>query len=72
MDDPAAKATGWLVNPRCKRDGATPEPRTTKHLFIRLDLLKEEIASWVDKASVEGGWSANCQTITQSWIKRGL
>lgn len=70
--DVQAKATGWLINPRCKLDGATPERRKTKHLYLRLDALKDEIKSWSDKASVDGSWSANCIQIVNSWIQKGL
>jgi methionyl-tRNA synthetase len=49
-------------------DGASPEPRATKHLFLRLDILKDDIVSWFHGASEL--WSANCVAITQSWIDR--
>jgi methionyl-tRNA synthetase len=65
-----SKPTGWLINPRCKLDGATPEPRPTKHLFLRLDALKDDVVSWFRSANKE--WSANCVAITESWISRGL
>lgn len=71
-DDVVSKATGWLINPRCKLDGATPEKRKTKHLYLRLDALRDQIVSWFEKASKEGDWSANCIAITQSWIDKGL
>ncbi|KAL1993287.1 hypothetical protein VTN49DRAFT_3236 [Thermomyces lanuginosus] len=71
-EDVVTKATGWLINPRCKLDGATPERRKTKHLYLRLDALRDQIVSWFDKASKEGGWSSNCIAITQSWIDKGL
>ncbi|KAI0386019.1 tRNA synthetases class I (M)-domain-containing protein [Hypomontagnella monticulosa] len=66
------KATGWLLNPRCKLDGATPERRKTKHLYLRLDALQPEIKSWLDTASNSKEWSSNAQAITQSWIHDGL
>jgi methionyl-tRNA synthetase len=65
-----AKATGWLLNPRCKRDGATPEKRRTKHLYIRLDSLTDEIVTWFK--DVSQGWTANAVAITQAWIDKGL
>ncbi|OJJ47331.1 hypothetical protein ASPZODRAFT_2128988 [Penicilliopsis zonata CBS 506.65] len=71
-EDVVSKATGWLINPRCKLDGATPERRKTKHLYLRLDLLKDKIVPWFEKASKEGEWSANCIAIVQSWIDKGL
>ncbi|KAL2271490.1 hypothetical protein VTJ83DRAFT_861 [Remersonia thermophila] len=64
------KATGWLINPRCKLDGATPERRKTKHLYLRLDALQNEIKEWLEVA--EKGWSANCVAITHSWLDQGL
>ncbi|RFU27260.1 hypothetical protein B7463_g9079, partial [Scytalidium lignicola] len=64
------EATGWLLNPRCKLDGATPEKRKTKHLYLRLDMLQDEIVSWFSKA--KEGWSSNCISITQAWIDKGL
>ncbi|KAL1873819.1 hypothetical protein VTK73DRAFT_734 [Phialemonium thermophilum] len=63
-------ATGWLLNPRCKLDGAKPEKRKTKHFYLRLDALKDEIIPWLE--SVKEGWSQNCVAITQSWIDKGL
>lgn len=67
-----SKPTGWLLNPHCKLDGAPPEKRKTKHLYLRLDALRDRIVEWFHKASKEGEWSANCISITQSWIDRGL
>ncbi|KAK7752644.1 hypothetical protein SLS62_005413 [Diatrype stigma] len=64
------RSTGWLINPRCKLDGATPERRATKHLFLRLDALQDEMVKWFSGASAE--WSANCIAITKSWIDKGL
>ena len=64
------KATGWLLNPRCKLDGAKPERRKTKHLFLRLDTLSGDIVSWFD--TIKSGFSANAISITQSWIDKGL
>ncbi|KAK7532083.1 methionyl-tRNA synthetase [Phyllosticta citribraziliensis] len=66
------KATGFLINPRCKLDGAAPVKRETKHIYIRLDELKDKIIEWFNEASTEGKWSANCIHITQSWIDKGL
>ncbi|KAI2619273.1 tRNA synthetases class I (M)-domain-containing protein [Hypoxylon sp. NC1633] len=66
------KATGWLLNPRCKLDGATPERRRTKHLYLRLDALQSEVKSWLDDGSNSKDWSSNAIAITQSWITDGL
>lgn len=65
------KATGWLINPRCKLDGATPERRMTKHLYLRLDALQKEIVSWLENGASKE-WAPNAIAITQSWIENGL
>jgi hypothetical protein len=69
-EDTDTKGTGWLINPRCKLDGAKPEKRSTKHLFLRLDSLTDKTVAWF-KGSSEG-WTANAVAITQSWIDKGL
>lgn len=61
-----------LKNPRCKLDGATPEPRETKHVFILLDKLQENVAEWSKKSHEDGEWSDNGVNITKSWITEGL
>lgn len=38
-----AKAIGWLLNPRYKLNGAKPEKRNIKHLFLYLDSLADKI-----------------------------
>ena len=65
-----SKATGWLINPRCKLDGATPIKRNTKHLFLRLDALNDKLVAWFSNA--REGWTPNAVNITQSWLDKGL
>lgn len=66
------RSTGWLINPHCKVDGATPEARKTKHLYLRLDALRDKIVSWFGPAGKDGAWTGNALSITQSWIDKGL
>ncbi|KAJ3272960.1 hypothetical protein HK104_004361 [Borealophlyctis nickersoniae] len=61
-----------LINPRCKLDGATPVPRTSKHLFLNLTEQQPKLEEWIDSSSVKGAWSANTVTITKAWLKEGL
>lgn len=65
-------ATGWLINPKCKVDGATPEKRKTKHLYLRLNALQEQVAAWFESASKKGAWSGSALTITRSWLDKGF
>lgn len=69
--DNEQKATGWLINPRCKLDGATPEPRKTKHLYLKLDAIESKLREWFATTS-NNGWSANANGITNAWIDKGL
>ncbi|KAF2732433.1 methionyl-tRNA synthetase [Polyplosphaeria fusca] len=61
-----------LINPKCKLDGATPEPRETKHMYLCLDKLQPLEEEWFKKSSQEGKWSSNGIHITSSWLKEGL
>ena len=61
-----------LKDPKCHTCGCTPEVRETKHLYIDLPKLSENLDSWMQKASVEGKWSDNAVNITKAWIRDGL
>ena len=61
-----------LKNPRCSTCGATPEVRETKHLYIDLPAIAPALQKWMEKASVEGKWSANAIQMTKAWIRDGL
>jgi len=61
-----------LINPHCKIDGATPVPRDTTHIFLRLDKAQPDIEKWFSKSSVEGAWPQNGISITKSWLDKGL
>lgn len=61
-----------LIDPHCKLDGATPVPRDTTHIFLRLDKAQPEIEKWFKESSVNGGWPQNGVSITKSWLDMGL
>lgn len=61
-----------LVNPHCKIDGATPVPRETTHIFLRLAKLQPDLEKWFDKSSKDGVWPQNGISITRSWLEKGL
>lgn len=61
-----------LINPHCKLDNATPIPRDSTHIYLKLNDLQPELAVWIEKASDEGAWSKNSKTITNNWLKQGL
>ncbi|KOS22781.1 Methionine--tRNA ligase [Escovopsis weberi] len=61
-----------LINPRCKVDGATPVPRDTTHIYLRLDKLQPDLEKWFEEAHKKYDWPANGAAITQSWLTKGL
>ncbi|RDW60881.1 nucleotidylyl transferase-2 [Coleophoma cylindrospora] len=61
-----------LINPHCKVDGATPVPRETTHIFLKLGKAQPDIEKWFNKSSVEGAWPQNGISITKSWLDKGL
>ncbi|KAG0652440.1 Methionyl-tRNA synthetase [Hyphodiscus hymeniophilus] len=61
-----------LKNPHCKLDGATPVPRDTTHIFLKLDKLQKPVEEWFAKSSKEGAWPQNGISITNSWLTKGL
>ncbi|EGV63822.1 methionine--tRNA ligase mes1 [Yamadazyma tenuis] len=61
-----------LINPHCKLDNATPIPRDSTHIYLKLNDLEPELKVWVEEASEKGAWSKNTRNITQNWLKQGL
>ena len=59
-----------LINPRCKKTGLTPEVRTSRHIFINLPKLEDNLNKWLEKSSE--GWTNNARVIAKSWTKAGL
>jgi len=49
-----------------------PVLKKSKHLFIDLPELQDEVEKWVEKRSEEGFWSVNATSIAKSWLKEGL
>lgn len=61
-----------LIKPRCKLDNASPVPKKSTHIYLKLNDLEEQEKKWVEEASEKGSWSKNSKTITGSWLKQGL
>jgi len=69
-------ACGKLINaidlksPRCKLCSQCPTVRTSKHLFLDLPQLEQQLAAWLEKSSEK--WTNNARVIAKSWLKGGL
>jgi len=61
-----------LINPRCTASGTTPVTRSTDHMYLDLPTLTEPLVQWIDKTAVDGFWTNNAISTTQTWIKGGL
>ncbi|MBQ9239519.1 MAG: methionine--tRNA ligase [Treponema sp.] len=61
-----------LMNPRCVTCGTSPCIRDTKHLYLNLPALSEQLETWLESASGDGRWAANAVQMTKAWIRDGL
>ncbi|XP_073708724.1 methionine--tRNA ligase, cytoplasmic [Garra rufa] len=61
-----------LRNPQCKVCKQTPVIRSSKHLFLNLPKLEDELVQWLDKSTSAGDWTTNAKHITRSWLRDGL
>ena len=61
-----------LINPKCKLSGTTPIVKQTKHIFLDLPALSEDLQNYITSASALGGWSQNCVQVTKAWMDQGL
>jgi len=58
-----------LGNPRCALCGTTPEVRTTRHWFFRLDRYQERLAEWL---AAREGWRENVRNFALGIVREGL
>ncbi|MBE9125994.1 methionine--tRNA ligase [Coleofasciculus sp. LEGE 07092] len=59
-----------LIEPRSAVSGSTNlEVRSTKHLFLKLSTLSNEVHSWVDK---QKDWPNLTKSIAMKWLNEGL
>ncbi|VDM97302.1 unnamed protein product [Thelazia callipaeda] len=63
-----------LINPQCSLCKATPEIRSSSHIFLHLDKLSDDVEKHVnEQLNVrKNQWSANAVSIARSWLKLGL
>eukprot|EP01016_Furgasonia_blochmanni_P033944 TRINITY_DN3608_c0_g2_i5.p1 TRINITY_DN3608_c0_g2~~TRINITY_DN3608_c0_g2_i5.p1 ORF type:complete len:936 (+),score=230.30 TRINITY_DN3608_c0_g2_i5:105-2810(+) len=61
-----------LVDPKCKICKKTPEIRESKHIFLQLPDITDQLKKWAEESSSKGEWSFNSKQATLSWIREGL
>ena len=60
-----------LINPRATRSGSTRlELRESKHLFIDLPALADEVRAWIDQH--QDDWPTTTISIAYKWLNEGL
>lgn len=59
-----------IQNPECTLCGSAPSLRESKHLFLKLDELQDDISKWVD--SKDGVFRSQVSGLAKGWIKGGL
>jgi methionyl-tRNA synthetase len=58
-----------LVEPRCALCGARPEPRETRHWYIKLGDFQGQLTDWL---AGKEGWRENIGRFCKGWFKEGL
>ena len=58
-----------LINPVSKISGNKAEFKETEHFFLKLSLLEDQLASWLDKKE---GWRPHVINWAKSFVKDGL
>ncbi|KAI3646122.1 hypothetical protein MP228_009050 [Amoeboaphelidium protococcarum] len=61
-----------LINPHCKTCNSTPVLRDSKHLFLKLPELQDQIQKFCSESSQSGQWTVNGIQITENWLKDPL
>ena len=61
-----------LLKPRCSICQETPVVKETKHLYLKLPELSQELETWHRSSDEKGQWTANARTTTRSWVEQGL
>lgn len=59
-----------LKNPISKISGRTPELRSTRHLYLKLNDFQERLEEYI--AGHAGDWKENVLQQTRAWLKMGL
>lgn len=58
-----------LINPKCTICGNTPILKESKHLFLRLDKLENQLSDWINSNKQ---WRPQVTNLALGWIKQGL
>ncbi|XP_030324066.1 methionine--tRNA ligase, cytoplasmic [Calypte anna] len=61
-----------LKSPQCKLCRSVPVVKATRHLFLDLPKLEEQLEPWLEQSLATGDWTPNARYITRSWIRDGL
>lgn len=59
-----------LINPKCKFCGEKAVLKETKHLYLKLDQISEELNSWIE--SKKPIWRNSVYSEAKRWINEGL
>lgn len=63
-----------LIKPKCKICSATPRLKSSKHLFLDLPKMQDQLEVWFKKTveDEDNCWSQTARVITSSWLRDGL
>ncbi|AWG42952.1 methionine--tRNA ligase [Candidatus Borreliella tachyglossi] len=61
-----------LINPKCIICKNVPILKTTKHLYIDLPQIKNELEDWIKTSTENSNWNTNAIKMTSAFLRDGL
>ncbi|WP_038452341.1 methionine--tRNA ligase [Borrelia nietonii] len=61
-----------LINPKCIICKNIPIIKTTKHIYIDLPKIKDELSHWMQITELNTNWNTNAIKITNAFLRDGL
>lgn len=58
-----------IIDPKSKITGASPELRTTEHLFLDLEKFEDQLRAWIETRST---WRPQVRNLALGWLDAGL
>ncbi|AYE36447.1 methionine--tRNA ligase [Borrelia turcica IST7] len=61
-----------LINPKCMICQNIPILKKTKHCYLDLPKIKNELEAWMQTSSQNGNWNTNALKMTNAFLRDGL
>ncbi|UER67749.1 methionine--tRNA ligase [Borrelia sp. BU AG58] len=61
-----------LINPKCMICKSVPTLKKTKHCYLDLPKIKDELKNWIQTSSRNANWNTNAIKMTNAFLRDGL